>query len=78
MNIKEKIRYLQNETGRSLLEILGMLAIMSILSIVGAWAYRLAMDRNKANLLINEAQKRAVIIASQIGLNNTPPQFSRV
>ena len=51
-----------NEVGRSMVETLGMLAIMGVLSIVGIWAYGIAMNKNKANNLIQEAQKRAVVV----------------
>ena len=57
-----------NETGRSLTEMLGTLSIMGILSVVGMWMYGVAMDKLRANELVNEAQKRAVVVAGQIGL----------
>ena len=47
---------------------MGTLAIMGILAIAGIWMYNSAMDKLKANTLINEAQKRAVVVAGQIGL----------
>ena len=59
---------MRNEQGRSLTEMLGTLAIMGILSVVGIWMYGVAMDKLRANELINEAQKRAVVVAGQIGL----------
>ena len=46
---------------------MGTLAIMGILAIAGIWMYNSAMDKLKANTLINEAQKRAVVVAGQIG-----------
>ena len=46
---------------------MGTLAIMGILALAGIWMYNSAMDRLKANTIINEAQKRAVVVAGQIG-----------
>ncbi len=62
--------------GRSMVEMLGTLAIMGVLSIAGIWAYGVAMDRHKTSTLIQEAQKRAVIVAGQIGFNNQKPNLS--
>ena len=58
---------MENESGRSLTEMMGTLAIMGILAIAGTWMYNTAMDKLKANTLVNEAQKRAVVVAGQIG-----------
>ena len=55
-----------NETGRSLTEMLGMLAIMGILSVAGVAMYNSAMNKHRANELIYEAQKRATTVAMQI------------
>ena len=49
---------------------------MGVLSVVGMWAYGVAMDRHKANTLIQEAQKRAVIVAGKIGFNNQTPSLT--
>ena len=65
-----------NECGRTLTETLAMLAIMGILSVVGMMGYTSAMDKSKANTLIQEAQKRAVIVAGQIGFNNQTPSLA--
>ena len=59
-----------------MVEMLGTLAIMGILGLAGMWAYNAGMDQLKANTLINEAQKRAVIVAGQINmLNRTDPSL---
>ena len=55
---------------------LGTLAVMGILSVGGMWAYNTAMDRHRANTLIQEAQKRAVIVAGQIGFNGNAPNLT--
>ena len=69
---------MQNKTefGRTLVEILGVLAVMGILSIVGFWAYGIAMDKNRANNLIQEVQKRAVVVAGQIGFQGHEPSLA--
>lgn len=68
-------RILCKETGRTLVETLSVLAIMGILSVGGLWAYHNAINKNKANTLIHEAQKRAVVIAAQIGFHNQTPSL---
>ena len=65
-----------NESGRSMVEMLGVLAVMGVLSVAGIAAFNRAMDKNKANTLINEAQKRAVIVAGQIGFNGREPSLA--
>ena len=57
---------MKNEQGRSLTEMLGMLAVIGILSVTGVTLYRKAINTHQANELINEANKRAIVIASQI------------
>ena len=65
-----------NEVGRSMVEMLGTLAVMGVLSVVGLSAFNTAMDKNKANTLIQEAQRRAVVVAGQIGFNNQTPSLA--
>ena len=48
-----------------MVEMLGTLAIIGILSVVGLWAYGSAMDRHRANTIINEAQMHSVLLAGQ-------------
>ncbi len=64
------------ESGRTLVETLGTLAIMGILTVAGVAAYNSAMNRYRANTLINEAQKRAVVVAGQIGFNGREPSLT--
>ncbi len=54
------------ESGRSMVEMLGVLAVMGILSVAGIAGYNAAMNQHRANELINEASKRATIVAMQI------------
>lgn len=62
---------MKNETdsGRTLVEMLGVLAMAGVLSVIGVMGYRLAIDKNKANTLVNQAQQRAVIVMEQMTLN---------
>ena len=65
-----------SESGRSMVEMLGTLALVGVLSVVGLAVYGVAMDKHRANTLLNEAQKRATVIVSQIGLFGYPPTLS--
>ncbi len=53
------------ENGRSMVEIIGVLAVMGVLSIGGVAGYRYAMDKMNANDIINEVRKRAVTASQQ-------------
>ena len=53
-----------NESGRSMVEMLGVLAIMGILSIGGIAGYTYAMNRLKANDIIDGVNKRAVALST--------------
>jgi len=53
------------EAGRSMVEMLGVLAIVGIISVAGVAAYRTAMNQHFANELLNEASKRATVVAMQ-------------
>ena len=51
-----------NESGRSMVEMLGVLAIIGVLSIGGIAGYSMAMNRYRANEALDIANKYAVII----------------
>ncbi len=53
------------ENGRSMVEMLGVLAVMGVLSIGGVAGYRYAIDKMNANDIINEVKKRAVTASQQ-------------
>ena len=55
----------QNETGRSMVEMLGVLAIMGVLTVGGVAGYRYAVDKMNANEIINELKKRAITASQQ-------------
>lgn len=49
------------QSGRSMIEMLGVLAIIGVLSVGGLTAYTSAMNRNDANKILDYAAKCAVI-----------------
>ena len=53
-----------NESGRSMVEMLGVLAIIGVLSIGGIAGYSMAMNRYRANEALDMATKFAVILYS--------------
>lgn len=53
------------ETGRSMVEMLGVLAIIGVLSIGGIAGYTIAMNRYRANEIIDTASKVAIIAMSK-------------
>ena len=69
LNEKKKTR--ENESGRSMVEMLGVLAIMGVLAIGGIAGYRYAMDKYNANEILNEVRKRAVTASQQRILGRT-------
>ena len=52
----------QNERGRSMVEILGVLAIIGVLSIGGIQGYKYAMDKHRANDIVHSVNMRATDI----------------
>ena len=53
------------QKGRSLIETLSMLAIMGVLSAVGVWGYKMAVQRHKSNELLSAANAIAHTVAMQ-------------
>ena len=64
------------ESGRSMVEMLGVLAIIGVLSVTGIAGFKTAMDRHRANELMNEASKRAVVAMAQLEQGRTASQIS--
>ena len=66
-----------DESGRSMVEMLGVLAIMGVLAVGGIAGYRYAMDKYQANEIINEVKKRAVVISQQLAVGGSveTPEF---
>jgi Tfp pilus assembly protein PilE len=64
MLTKGKITMKKNESGRSMVEMLGVLAIIGVLSIGGIAGYTLAMNRYRANEVLDTAAKLAIVSMS--------------
>ena len=62
---------LNQESGRSMVEMLGVLAIIGVLSIGGIAGYTMAMNRYKANEILNAASVANVMAMSQNQGNGT-------
>ena len=54
------------ESGRSMVEMLGTLAIIGVLSIGGIMGYRYGMDKYRANETLNELQLRIIDLSQQM------------
>ena len=55
------MKNIKQENGRSMVEMLGVLAIIGVLSIGGIAGYTMAMNRYRANEIIDTASKLSVI-----------------
>ena len=60
------------QSGRSMVEMLGTLAIIGVLSIGGIAGYSYGMDKYRANATINDVNLRAVDLISQLSRGHTP------
>ena len=60
---------IKNENGRSMVEMLGVLAIIGVLSVAGIAGYTMAMNKYKANEILNVASQ-AVILAKASNAGN--------
>ena len=54
------------QNGRSMVEMLGVLVVIGLLSVSGLYGYTRAVTKHKANEVINASNKRAVAVAAQI------------
>ena len=66
-----------NETGRSMVEMLGVLGIMGVLSVVGVAGYRHATDKNRANNIFGTVSMMAVSTSQQLILANNATSNER-
>lgn len=57
----------KNENGRSMVEMLGVLAIIGVLSVGGIYGYTVAMRRHKANEIMQTANMLAIMASSMQG-----------
>ena len=70
--------YKINEQGRSMVEMLGVLAIIGVLSVGGISAYSTAMKKYKANELMAATMQEAVLISAQLATGKTNPTLSGI
>ena len=61
-----------NESGRSMTEMLGVLAIIGTLSISGIAGYTYAMNKHRANEIISSVSKMAMTATTEIDLHGNP------
>ena len=59
----------QFESGRSMVEVLAMLAIAGIIGAAGVGGYTVAMKKHRANELIHEAAGRALAVSQQLAVD---------
>ena len=72
---KKNKNYKRSQKGRSMVEMLGVLAIVGVLSVGGVYGYGVAMKKHKANELLHQASMLATTISAQAMTNNgTLPQ----
>ena len=70
---ESKSIYRQGESGRSMVEMLGVLAIIGVLSVGGIAGYTTAMNKHRANQILNGASVRAIVVSTQIQRGATAP-----
>ena len=68
--------YKTNESGRSMVEMLGVLAIIGVLSVAGIAGYTTAMNKHRANQILNGASVRAIVVSTQIQRGSAAPTLS--
>ena len=61
------------QSGRSMVEMLGTLSIIGVLSVMGVVGYKMAMTRFRTNELLDSVSKRAALVAIQISNGSTSP-----
>ena len=72
MSVKNKTNknYKRSQKGRSMVEMLGVLAIVGVLSAGGVYGYGVAMKKHKANELLHQASMLATTISAQAMTND--------
>ena len=63
----------EKESGRSMVEMLGVLAIIGVLSVGGIAGYTTAMNKHRANQILNGASVRAIVVSTQIQRGSETP-----
>ncbi len=69
------MKQIKQETGRSMVEMLGVLAVIGVLSVGGISGYTLAMNKHRANSVAADLMKRAVVISAQRQLGQQNPNM---
>ncbi|MBR4926991.1 MAG: hypothetical protein IKY98_01555 [Alphaproteobacteria bacterium] len=64
------------QSGRSMVEMLGVLAVIGVLSIGGIMGYSYGMDKYRANETTNQIMLRAIDLMTQSGNNNETLSFA--
>ena len=72
MTVKNKTNknYKRSQRGRSMVEMLGVLAIVGTLSVGGVYGYGVAMKKHKANELLHQASILATTVSAQAMTND--------
>ena len=68
--MKRLNKQLTSESGRSMVEMLGVLAIVGVLSIGGVAGYQYAMNKHRANTILYEVSEMAVTGSGQLLAGN--------
>ena len=66
----------KNESGRSMVEMLGVLAVIGVLSVMGIAGYTVAMNSHRTNEVLNQASRLAMIVSAQKQAGSTNPVLS--
>ena len=69
---------LKSQHGRSMVEMLGVLSIIGVLSVGGINAYSSAIKKHKANELMAATMQEAVLISAQLATGKTNPTLSGI
>ena len=56
------MKFKKSQSGRSMVEMLGVLAIIGVLSVGGIAGYSLSMRRHRANIVVDLASKYALVL----------------
>ena len=77
LKIFKKLRKRNPESGRSMVEMLGVLAVISVLTMGGLIGYNHAMNKYRTNLILNEINQRLVVAKQQatVGLPLNMSEF---
>ena len=63
---QKQIRYINAQSGRSMVEMLGTLAIMGVLTIGGVAGYRYAINKSNANTILNTVSMMAIVASTEL------------